>query len=163
MARKTVSEGFSATDVCGAIGLPRTSFDAWLLRRYIPLAPGPGTGRARSLTLLDAIRIGVMAQLTRLGVSAGAAGKAARVIEARMLKAPRSGGRWTMIVGPARSEESTNVGQVLIGQFKGLADAEHAARVRLSDPMAFVMVDISAITERITAALENDDGQTEAA
>jgi hypothetical protein len=91
------------------------------------------------------------------------AGKVWVFFEARMLKAPRSGGRWTMIVGPARSEESTNVGQVLIGQFKGLADAEHAARVRLSDPMAFVMVDISAITERITAALENDDGQTEAA
>jgi hypothetical protein len=163
MGRKAVSEGYPATAVCAAVGVPRTSFDAWLLRGYLPLLPGPGTGRARALTLLDAIRFAAMAQLTRLGIPVAAAGKAARNIEARMLKAPRSGRRWMMIIGPARSEEASNVGSFFIGEFKGLADVEYAAGLRLSGPPAFVVMDISTLAERITNALEGDDGQTVAA
>jgi hypothetical protein len=159
MGRKAVSEGYTATAVCAAVGVPRTSFDAWVLRGYLPLMPGPGTGRARALTLLDAIRFAAMGQLTRLGIPVAAAGKAARNIEPRMIKAPRRGQRWMMVLGPARSEEAT--GPLLIGACKGLADVEHLAGSHLPDLTTFVVMDISTIAERITSALENDDdGQT---
>jgi hypothetical protein len=78
-------------------------------------------------------------------------------------KARRSGQRWMLIIGPARSEEASNVGPFFIGEFKGLADVEYAAARRLSDPTAFVVLDITATAERITNALKNDDGQTVAA
>jgi hypothetical protein len=160
MGQKSVEQGYSATAACAAVGVPRTSFDAWVLRGYLPLMPGPGTGRARALTLLDAVRFAAMGQLTRLGIPVAAAGKAARNVETRMLKAPRSGQRWLMIIGAARSEETNSPGQVLIGAFKGLADVEYAVSMRLANPTAFVVLDVSATAERVTNALENDDGQT---
>jgi copper oxidase (laccase) domain-containing protein len=80
-----------------------------------------------------------------------------------MLKAPRSGERWMMIIGPARSEEANNVGRIFIGAFKRPADVEQAAGLHLSDPAAFVVMDISTVAEQVTNALENDGGQTVAA
>jgi hypothetical protein len=58
---------FTSTQVCVAARMSRGTFDAWLLRRYLSIPPGPGTGKVRKLSLVNAIRIAIVAELCRQG------------------------------------------------------------------------------------------------
>jgi hypothetical protein len=60
---------FTSAEVCVAARVSRGTFDAWLLRRYLPLPPGPGTGRVRKFSFVDVVRVAVVAELNRQGFS----------------------------------------------------------------------------------------------
>jgi hypothetical protein len=68
-----MKETFGPAEVCAAAGVPRATFHSWLSRKYISDAPGPGMGRERRFTLIEAIRIAVIAELNRFGVPVGTA------------------------------------------------------------------------------------------
>lgn len=68
-----LSATFSVTEVCTALSLPRTSFDAWNLRGHLRLSKGPGTGHTRRLTFDQVVRVAIIAELTRNGIGSGAA------------------------------------------------------------------------------------------
>lgn len=63
-----------------AAGLRRTTLDAWVLRRYLDLSEGPGTGRERRFTFDELVIIAIAAELTRLGLSVGVAAHAANYL-----------------------------------------------------------------------------------
>jgi hypothetical protein len=157
MAGEAVSDGYSSSAVCAAIDVPRTTFDAWVLRGYLHLSPGPGTGRARMLTALDAVRLATVAQLNRLGITISVAGRASRRVEAHMLAPTDDDRKWMLILapakGPAVDNDDAHPGSTIAGQFKNLSDVEFATNLHFSDPAAFIVVDITRITERTIAAL----------
>jgi hypothetical protein len=68
---------FSTAEVCAAAGVSRVTFEGWLLRNLLDLPPGPGTGRSRHYSRLDAVRIAVVTEFTRLGIGVGFAVRAA--------------------------------------------------------------------------------------
>ena len=72
---------FSATDVVAALQIPRTSFDAWVLRGHLDLPKGPGTGRARRLTFLEVVRTAALAELVRSHIPPKAAADLLRSID----------------------------------------------------------------------------------
>jgi len=64
---------FTSAEICLAADVARGTFDAWLLRRYLPVPIGPGTGKVRKFSVLDAIRIAVVAEMNRLGIPVSSA------------------------------------------------------------------------------------------
>lgn len=67
------AERYTSSAVCAALGLPRTTYDAWMLRGYVS-PQGPGTGRARLLDLETIIRLAIMKVGADFGVSPTMAG-----------------------------------------------------------------------------------------
>jgi hypothetical protein len=59
---------YSATEVCAALLIKRTTFDAWMLRGYFKFGAGPGTGRARMLTFDEVIKVAALHHMTSLGI-----------------------------------------------------------------------------------------------
>jgi hypothetical protein len=60
---------FTSTQVCLAARMSRGTFHAWIMRRYLSVPPGPGTGKVRKFSLVDAVRIAIVAELCRQGFS----------------------------------------------------------------------------------------------
>lgn len=73
MSGKPQRQTFGPAEVCYAAQVPRATFHSWAARRFINSDPGPGMGREREFTLLEAIRVVAMAKLNRLGVAIGVA------------------------------------------------------------------------------------------
>lgn len=73
-------ETFGSAEVARAAGLKRNTLDTWLMRHYLPLPAGRGTGRARTYNLLDAVRASAMVHLTSIGVTPARAGHATTAI-----------------------------------------------------------------------------------
>jgi hypothetical protein len=164
MSRKAVSEGYSSSAVCEALGLPRTTFDAWMLRGYLPLPAGPGTGRARALSLLDAVRIGTIAQLHRLGIPLSLAGGATRLVQEHVLKPHRHDAKWMMVIAPTSAQLASDtetqlegggmqLGPKLVGPYSSPVELADHVRELLFDPMAYVVVDLTAIVRRVERSL----------
>jgi hypothetical protein len=153
---------YSSAEVCRAAGLPRPTFDAWLLRRYLPLPLGPGTGRSRTYSLLDAVRISVVFELNRLGINVGTAGRFAGLIVDRSID-PAAERRTGLILAPSagpREEDAEQRGPgAVVFQFKGWREIEFTLRMHFigGPPVGFVMLDITAIADRTRAALETPD------
>ena len=72
-ASARVERPYSSAAVCQAAELSRATFDAWLLRRILPLPPGPGTGRERRFSENEAILVSIAAALTKALSITGAA------------------------------------------------------------------------------------------
>jgi hypothetical protein len=164
MSRKAVSEGYSSSAVCVALGLPRTTFDAWMLRGYLPLPAGPGTGRARALSLLDAARIGTIVQLNRLGIPLSLAGGATRLVEERVLKPYQPGTKWMMAIAPGSAQPASDtetqrkgdivrLGPKLVGPYSSLDELGRSVKELLFDPDTYVVVDLTAIVHRVESSL----------
>lgn len=159
-----MSEGdgreYNSAEVCAAAGLSRSTFDAWLLRNYIPLKPGPGTGRSRTYSLLDATRIAVVAELTRIGISVGTAGRVASNLTDQEID-PTLERRNALVLasspGPVAGKEDRKGPAWTISPFRTMADIEHMLRFRFAggSPVGFLMLDVTAIAARTLAALEN--------
>jgi len=75
-----MDDAFSTTEVCAVLQMPRTTLDAWMLRGYLDLPPGPGTGRSRRLTETEVVRFAVMYRLTIIGIPAQSAGISAEYV-----------------------------------------------------------------------------------
>lgn len=151
-------EAFSSAQVCRASGLSRGTFDAWMLRRYMPVEPGPGTGRVREFSILDAVRIALAAELTRLGVSVSIASRMSGFVQDRHLT-PLNKKGWVLLLASSSSVHSKDAenrgpGHTLI-KFDGLADIQRALHGMTpgTSPASFVMVDVTAVADRTRAAL----------
>jgi hypothetical protein len=152
---------YSSADVCRAVGLPRPTFDAWLLRQYLPLPEGPGTGRARTYSLLDAVRIAAAYELTRIGISVGFAGRAIGNISDSSLDPP-DGHRTALVLAspPSPRDGGDRKGPtVVVCPFKGMADIEFRLRHNFvgGPPVGFTMIDVTAIADRTQAELEDPE------
>jgi hypothetical protein len=149
---------YSSAQVCRAAGLPRPTFDTWLLRRFLPLPPGPGTGRERQYSLLDAVRIAVAAELTRQGIAIGIAGRRCALIQQPFAE-PRTA---LLLVGSFPTGDSAPAERgpaSAVWRFGSFEDIAHALRYRFLNgpPAAFTMVDVTAVAERTRALLEDPD------
>ena len=96
---------YGSAEVARAAGIKRGMFDSWLLRKYLPLPPGPGTGRARQYTLLDAVRVAAMAHLTSIGVVPGRAGSSVAAIG----RVPQPGDTLILTADPASGHSLAGV------------------------------------------------------
>jgi hypothetical protein len=48
-----------------ALGIARTAFDSWVVRGYLDLPKGPGTGRSRQMTFWEVVRTATLAEMVR--------------------------------------------------------------------------------------------------
>lgn len=87
-----VERPYSSAAVCQAADLSRPTFDAWLLRRILPLPPGPGTGRERRFSANEAVLVAVAAQLTKTRLSITAAAHAVEFLNSG------AGGLWPRVL-----------------------------------------------------------------
>jgi hypothetical protein len=144
---------FGPEAVCAAADVPRPTLHSWVSRRYLPLSPGPGMGRERQFTILDVVRIGVVSELTRLGISIGVAANAASQVGEREL----SGRRFALVLVPtaedsAKAEGVRNV-PMGVADFTSFAHVADFVNLRFASPATFAMVDISAVAKRVTSRL----------
>jgi hypothetical protein len=149
---------YSSAEVCRAVGLSRRTFDAWLLRQYLPLPPGPGTGRLRTYSLLDAVRISVVYELSRLGINAGTAARFSGLIADSSI-APATTRRTALILVPGLGQDGAEprAPAVAVYRFESWKDIESALRKDFVDgpPAGFVMLDVTTIVDRTRAALND--------
>ena len=150
---------FGPNQVCAAAGLPRATFNSWLSRQYLPVAPGRGMGKERRLTLLDAVRVAVVAELNRLGVSIGVAGKACDLIGQREITHQRMALILTPSSKPLPDDDALRIPPIALVSFSRFEQIEHYLRIRVMGgaPMGFTMIDITAVADRTRAALENPE------
>jgi len=149
---------YTSAEVCRAVGLPRSTFDAWLLRQFLPLPLGPGTGRSRSYSLLDAVRIAVVAELTKQGISVGIAGRLCGLI-LKPFSDPRTA---LLLASTATTREAYQAGRcpaAAIVQFTSFDQIARTLRFGFVNgaPATFTMMDVRAIADRTRAALEQPE------
>lgn len=155
---------YSSTEICEAIRLPRTTLDAWLLRRYIDLPPGPGTGRTRKFTSDEVVIIAVTAELTKLSLNIKAAAHAAGLLA----RAPDGASRprlleedgWTLIVAPSPAPagiDAPELSPLALIRAKTLTGLLRYVQSALGNPASVVIVDVSQIARRTIAGLERGE------
>lgn len=153
---------FGSGEVALAAGIPRATFDAWLLRKYLPLPPGPGTGRSRRYSLLDATRIAVAAELSRLSIAASIAAAASSQIDTTMIEPDQGRPRTALILVPWPATQGSKLPSrapmVFVAPFRTLADIGErlgASGAADGSVKAFVMVDVTAIAMTTKTILED--------
>jgi hypothetical protein len=142
---------YNSAEVCAAAGVPRVTFNAWLLRKYLPLPPGPGTGRSRQYSMLDAVRIAVVADLNRLGINVGVAAKLSGLVAEPLLDK-----RKFLVLAPSTQplgDEAVRAPPATIVHSVSLSGVEEKVALSFSDPASLVTVDISAVARRVASRL----------
>lgn len=150
---------YTSPEVCAAAGASRPTFNTWLARRYVPLPPGPGTGRERRFTMFDAVRIAVMAELNRLGLAASVAAYAASRIEevpGERPHGPLDEPGWTLILVPASRCSDHEGGPIPLAmvKYESLEALHEYIHDTFSGPASFVLLDVSAVARRVAERLE---------
>lgn len=154
-------DGYSSTDVCEATGLRRTTLDAWLLRRYLDLSPGPGTGQERRFTVDEVILIALAAELTKLGVTVRAAAHAANILPrlaADGHRPPIMEGGWVLVISPSSAPpgvDAPELSPLAIFKPKTLTALRKVIRENHKDPAAVVIADVSEIARRTIDRLKD--------
>jgi hypothetical protein len=154
---------YGSAEVCRVVGVARPTFDAWLLRGYLPLRNGPGTGRQREFSLLDAVRIAAVAQLTYLGVTVRNASAVGLMLSEvpEIIDTPAGPGRLALVILRNPDTEHANSHDrgfsMMLTRFTCLADVEKAIRDRYHQGSlsGFIMLDITTIAARTRSGLEN--------
>jgi hypothetical protein len=147
---------YDTAEVCRAAGLLPKTFDGWLLRRSLPLLPpGPGTGRSRCYSLLDAVRVSAVGDLVRQGLSIGVAGRMVGQIDDRSID-PTAARRAVLIAGPPK-HAGPDDRTVILCHYKTWAEIELLVNLHFGDslPTTFTWLDVTAIAARTRAALEH--------
>lgn len=150
---------YTSSAVGAAAGLSRGTFDAWLLRKHLPLPPGPGKGGARSFTLFEAVMVALAAELVSLEITIAAA---ARVVEwlsrvrAHGLVIPLEEPGWVIVVTTtkwkrAEPDQPRSV-QFAFDRFPSAVELAEAVE-RDPDIAARVIVDFSKVAARVREAL----------
>jgi hypothetical protein len=153
-------ETFGSAEVARAAGLRRNTLDTWLARRYLPLPAGPGTGRARTYTLLDAVRAAAMVHLTSIGVTPARAGQATTAIG----RVPMPGDTLIITADPI---SSTSLAACLDAGIGGPTEADIQAvgcHIVISDsdgnrlrPPGRYQLDLFAVAEQVRRGLRDPD------
>jgi hypothetical protein len=156
------NQTYGPQEVCDAAGVARATFHSWVARKYLPLPPAPGAGRERRFSVRDAVRIAVVVELTRLGVSIGIAGRISGNITDRHIERENEI-TWALIMAssaayPARASEPAWPG-FAIHQLRAPADVEEVIYriVPGGKASSYVMVDLTAVAKRTVAALDNPE------
>jgi len=151
---------FTSAEVCLAVGLSRPTFDAWMLRGYMSLPPGPGTGRARRFSLTNAVRLAVTAELNRLGVSVSVAARAAILVSEPFSHGERRIGLLLMRSPAPEGDDSLHGPSVMRLQFKSMNDVMFQVALRHSaGSAAFTFLDVTNVAERAMRALAHAPGE----
>jgi hypothetical protein len=155
-------EGYSSTDVCEATGLRRTTLDAWLLRRYLDLSPGPGTGQERRFTIDEVVLIAITADLTKLGLTVGAAAHAANMLPGLAADGHRppvyDEDGWTLVIGPSPAPagiDAPTLSPLAIIKLVKPGDLQLYVQMDLGNTPAVVTADISVIARRTADRLKD--------
>lgn len=146
---------FGPAEVCAAAGVPRATFHSWVARRYFPLPPSAGAGRERRFSLTNAVRVAIVAELTRIGVSIGVAANAARLFQEPFRYGDQRAG--LLLVPDASPAAETAIVGPNIMAMPFTSFAEIGFRVAMRPPAgaaAFTVVDVTAVAERTIQALE---------
>jgi hypothetical protein len=154
-------DGYTASEVCEAVGLRRTTLDVWLLRRYLKLSDGLGTGHQRRFTATEVILIATTAELTKLGLTVGAAAHAANIIT-RLADDGHSpqllDGGWRLVIAPSLAPagiEAPSLSPVSLIRPKTLTAMQRYIREKMGNPTSVVITDITAIAHRVFDRLKN--------
>ena len=130
---------FTSSEVCRALDLPRSTFDAWMLRGYMSFPPGPGTGRAR-LFDWDAVR--------RLAVTKA-------LVDTHV--PPSQAALWAMMV--MLRVQNQNIQTVTFWTFYGGSGAmtldDDVVRAEEGEPWASVKIYIASIFREVRETLSN--------
>jgi hypothetical protein len=145
---------YGSADVARAAGVARPAFDSWLLGKYLPLPPGPGTGRARHYSLLDAVRVAAMSHMTFLGVMPNRAGKYAELIK----EIPRPGDMLVLTADPVARRSLAVVAPpgADIHHAINLASATDADGVPVR-PAGRYILDLHELTEQVRRGLSDPE------
>jgi hypothetical protein len=130
-----------------------------LLRKYLPLPPGPGTGRSRRYSILDAVRIAVVAELGRFGINIGTAAKAAELIGE-----PVDEPNQVLVMGPSTwpiGSKPPDLLPLLIFTYETVEELQTFIAEQF--PVSFMFVDISAVAARVVSRLGGDVPNQDAA
>ena len=102
-------ETYSATEVVAALDISRPAFDSWVLRGYLGLERGPGTGRARRLTFEEVVRVAALYALVRNGITAQKAGNLLLSVEHEFRNALRDndGRDYVMMIEESQAKVGT--------------------------------------------------------
>jgi hypothetical protein len=149
-------------EVYDAAGVSRGVAHSWVARQLIPLPPGPGMGRERRFSLLDAVRIAAVAELTRLGISVSVAARGAALIGGpaapgldEVLKKASS---FALILTPTTlpldpATDSTRAVPLGLFQYTSVEQLHSMVALRFSGPTSFIFVDVSGVAARVRAKL----------
>jgi hypothetical protein len=153
-------ETFGSAEVARAAGLKRNTLDTWLMRHYLPLPAGRGTGRARTYNLLDAVRASAMVHLTSIGVTPARAGHATTAIR----RVPMPGDTLIITADPI---SGTSLAVGLDAGVGGPTEADIQAvggRIVISDsdgnrlrPAGRYQLDLFAVAEQVRRGLRDPD------
>lgn len=152
-------ESYSSNQICDATGLRRTTLDAWILRRYLKLGLGPGTGRERRFSFEEVILIAVAAELSRLGLTASAATTAANRMlnsESYWQRALQESEGWTLVVAPSSAPpgiEAPSLSPFALVKAATPAKLRQVIRSGLKNPASVVLADVSTIVRQTRDAI----------
>lgn len=150
---------YGPAEVCEAAGVPRATFHSWLARHYLPLPPSLGAGRERRFSIRDAVRVAIVAELNRVGVSVGVAARAAGLIFEPFTKDERRIGLLLVKSPAAQGDEGLHGPAVMKLAFKSLDEVMfHVALRHAASSPSFTFLDVTDIAERTLQALEGKSG-----
>ncbi len=149
---------YSTAEVSAAAGLNRMLLDAWLLRKYLPLPPGPGTGRSRRYSRLDAVRIAVVGELVRLGLGISVAAQAAEFIDAatpeeQKLSLDEPGWMFVLVPPATPQDERLWPHPFILTRCETLNDLHDFLQAKVGTLMSFVFLDATRVAQQVTERL----------
>ena len=160
-------ESYGPAEVSVAAGVPRPTLHSWIARKYLPLSPGPGMGRERRFTLDEVVMVAITAELSRLGLSVGAAAHAAD-LRSRLIadghEPPIHEPGWTLVITPAAAPagvDSSTMRPLGLIKVKNLTALRKRLKGEYGNPASVVLVDISAIAKRTLERLKAGESKKE--
>lgn len=148
---------YGPAEVCYAANIPRATFHSWVSRGLLHLGRGPGMGKARQFTLIQAIRIATIARLNRLGIAVSTAADCCQGIHEDLLGMPCV----LILLEPSqknrRSSSEMQPPEIYAVEIKHLTDTLRRFGTRNTIPKAFSVIDISMINLEMTTILDDPE------
>jgi hypothetical protein len=130
--------------------------------RYLDLSPGPGTGQERRFTIDEVVLIAITADLTKLGLTVGAAAHAANMLPGLAADGHRppvyDEDGWTLVIGPSPAPagiDAPTLSPLAIIKLVKPGDLQLYVQMDLGNAPAVVTADISVIARRTADRLKD--------
>jgi hypothetical protein len=147
------------TEVYAAAGVHRGVAHSWIARHLVPLPPGPGMGKERQFSLLEAVCIALIVELTRLGLTIGAASNAANILVRDKdwgERALHEDGVWTLLLEASSAPggiEAPSLSPISFFRANTAEDRDRFISENHSDTASLVRLNVSAVARRMTERL----------